>query len=118
MPDPAADISPEQRAAMDAYVTQLSSLGGPPPPPPPDRPPPVSDDQWANMTDRARENWVSSQVGWTLDELARLDADRRRDADIEALKNVKPEPEASPQGPMPTLLQKFQKFLWGDQDPK
>jgi hypothetical protein len=116
MADPA--VSDDQRAALDAYVNELEQLKGTPPPAPPERPAAVSDDEWSKMTDRARENWVSNEVGWNLQQLAKLDADKRRDAEIDALKNAKPEPEASPQGPMPTLLQKFQKFLWGDQDAK
>lgn len=116
MPDapPApAGLSPEQRSAFDAYVTELSQLGGTPPPAPPAAPPKVSDNDWASMTDRQRENWVSQQVGWELDQLAKLDADRRRDADLQALKeaqNKAPEPEAPP-----SPFQRFQKFLWGDQ---
>jgi hypothetical protein len=113
---PPEGVSPEQRAAMDAYITELSQLKTTPPPAPPERPAPVSDDEWGTMTDRQRENWVSSEVGWTLQQLAKLDADRRRDAEIEELKNRKPEPEGTPQEKMPTLLQKLQKFLWGEQD--
>lgn len=118
--DPAASaapegVSPEQRAAMDAYVTELSQLGAPPPPAPSTQPKPVSDDDWSTMTDRARENWVASQVGWTLEELAKLDADKRRDMEIQALKEAKPEPEGTPADAPPTLLQKFQKFMWGEQ---
>jgi hypothetical protein len=67
------------------------------------------------MSDRQRENWVSNEVGWNLQQLAKLDADRRRDAEIEALKKP-PEPEGTPQGQMPTLLQRFQRFMWGEQD--
>ena len=92
---PPEGISAEQRAAMDAYVTELGELGGPPPAPPrPARP--LSDDDWATMTDRARENWVASTVGWVLQQLAKLDADKRRDAELDALKNAKPEPEGPP----------------------
>jgi hypothetical protein len=114
-PAPPEGISPEQRAAMDAYVTEMAALGGPPPPAPPAQPAAVTDEAWSTMTDRARENWVANQVGWTLEELAKLDADKRRDAEIEALKNKAPEPEASPADAPPTLLQKFQKFMWGEQ---
>jgi hypothetical protein len=117
-PTPQPTVPPEQRAALDAYVTELSELDRKPPPAPPERPAPVSDDEWSKMTDRARENWVSNEVGWNLQQLAKLDADRRRDAEIEELKNRKPEPEGTPQEKMPTLLQKLQKFLWGEQDTK
>lgn len=115
---PPEGVSPEQRAALDAYVNELSALGGPAPPPPPEKPAPVTEDQWANMTDRGRENWVASTVGWILDDLAKLDADRRRDAEIEALKGAKMEPEVSPADKPPTLFEKFQKFMWGDQREK
>lgn len=115
---PPEGISAEQRAAMDAYVTELHSLGGAPPPAPAAPPPTVTEDAWANMTDRARENWVSSQVGWTLEELAKLDADKRRDAEIEALKAKKPEPEASPADQPPSPFQKIQKWLWGSEPEK
>ena len=116
--DPPQGISPEQRTALDAYVTELAALGGPPPPPPAAAPPTVSDDQWANFSDRQRENWVSNQVGWILDELAKLDADHRRDAEIEALKAKKPEPEASPADNPPGFLQKVQTWLWGSEPEK
>jgi len=115
-PEPPPTVSPEQRAALDAYVTELSELEKPAPPAPPERPAPVSDDDWSKMTDRARENWVSNEVGWNLQQLAKLDADRRRDAEIEALKTQKPEVEKTPQEKMPTLLQRVQKFMWGEQD--
>jgi hypothetical protein len=112
---PESEVSDDQRAALDAYVNELSQLGGTPPPPPPERPAAVSDDEWSKMTDRARENWVSNEVGWNLQQLAKLDADNRRDAEIAALKDKKPEPEIGPQEKLPTLLQKFQRFMWGDQ---
>ncbi len=111
-------VPPDQRAALDAYVNELASLEKPPPAAPPERPAPVNDDDWANMSDRARENWVSNEVGWTLQQLAKLDADNRRDAEIEALKNAKPEPEATPQEKMPTMLDKFRKFMWGSEPEK
>lgn len=115
--DPAAPegVSPEQRAAMDAYVTELHQLGGPPPPAPPAQPAPVSDDEFDNMTDRKRETYIANHVGWVLEELAKLDADKRRDMEIQALKEARPEPEGTPADAPPTLLQKFQKFMWGDQ---
>jgi len=112
--DPPEGVSPEQRAALDAYVNELEQLKGTPPPAPPERPAPVSDDDWAGMPDRQRENWVSNEVGWTLQQLAKLDADRRRDEEIAALKS-KPEPEVQPQEKMPTLLDKFRKFMWGSE---
>ena len=43
-----------------------------------------------------------------------IDADRRRDEEIAALKS-KPEPEVQPQEKMPTLLDKFRKFMWGSE---
>lgn len=113
---PPEGISDEQRSALDAYVNELSQLGGPPPEAPPEKPPPVTDDEWGKMTDRQRENWVATEVGWNLQQLAKLDADRQRDADIQALKDKKPEPEGTPAGQMPTMLQRLQKFLWGEPD--
>lgn len=115
---PPGGVSPEQRAALDAYVNEMAQLGGTPPPPPPERPPAVSDDDWAGMSDRARENWVSNEVGWTLQQLAKLDADKRRDAEIEALKKGSSEPEVPPQEKMPTLVDKFRKFMWGAEPEK
>lgn len=117
-PPVAEEMSTEQRAAFDTYVNELAQLGGPAPPAPPDKPPVLTDAQWNNLPDRQRENWVSDQVGWILQELAKLDADKRRDADIQALQAAKktPEPEGTPTGPMPGWQAKLQRFLWGDQD--
>lgn len=114
-PAPPEGISPEQRAAMDAYITELSQVGGAPPPAPPEQPAVVSDEEFDGMTDRKRETYIANTVGWILEEIAKLDADRKRDADIEALKNKAAEPEVPPADAPPTLLQKFQKFMWGEQ---
>jgi len=113
---PPEGISPEQRQAFDAYVRELDQLKAPPPPAPVERPKPVSDDEFDAMTDRKREAYIANHVGWVLEDIAKLDADRRRDAEIEALKNAKPEPEKTPQEKVPTLLDKFRKFMWGEQD--
>ncbi len=107
---PPGGVSPEQRAALDAYVNEMAQLGGPPPAAPPERPRPVTDDEWDNMPEKSRQNWVANEVGWILQELAKLDADRKRDAEIEALKN-KPEPEVQPQEKLPTWAEKIQKFM-------
>jgi hypothetical protein len=115
--DDPPDISPEQRTAFDAYVTELSQLGKPPDPPPgPTGPKPVTDAQWDAMSDRARESWVRQLVDARLDDLSRDDEIARHAAEIEALKK-KPEVEGAPAGPMPTVLQRLQKFLWGEPNP-
>jgi hypothetical protein len=109
-------ISPEDRAAFDTYVEELSQLGTPPKAEPgPTGPKPVTDAQWDAMTDRARESWVRQMVDSRLDDLSRDDEIARHAAEIEALKN-KPEPEGTPAGQMPTMFQKLQKLLWGEPD--
>jgi hypothetical protein len=115
---PPEGVSPEQRQAFDAYIRELDQLKQPPPPAPAERPKPVSDDEFDAMTDRKRETYIANMVGWILEDIAKLDADRRRDADIEALKNAKPEEEKTPQEKMPTPLDKFRKWLWGDEPDK
>jgi hypothetical protein len=115
---PPEGVSPEQRQAFDAYIRELDELKQTPPPAPPERPKPVSDDEFDAMTDRKRETYIANTVGWILEDIAKLDADKRRDAEIEALKNQKPEPEVAPQEKLPTLLQRFQKFMWGDEPAK
>jgi hypothetical protein len=113
---PPEGVSPEQRQAFDAYIRELDQLK--PPPAPAERPKPVSDDEFDAMTDRKRETYIANTVGWILEDIAKLDADRRRDAEIEALKNQKPEEEKTPQEKVPTPLDKLRKFLWGDEPDK
>lgn len=115
--DAPPDISPEQRTAFDAYVTELSQLSTPPKAPEtPTGPKPVTDAQWDGMSDRARESWVRQLVDSRLDDLSRDDEIARHAAEIAALKE-KPEPEGTPAGPMPTVLSRLQKFLWGEPNP-
>lgn len=112
--DAPPDLSPEQRTAFDTYVEELSQLGTPPKADPgPTGPKPVTDAQWDAMTDRARESWVRQLVDTRLDDLSRDDEIARHAQAIEDLKK-KPETEGTPAGPMPTTLQKLQKFLWGE----
>lgn len=102
----------EERNDLRDLIKEVVS--GALPPPAPEKTGPT-DDEWDKMTDRARESWVRSLVDGKLDELAKLDADRRRDAEIDALKNKKPEPEKEPTDRPPSPLDKVRKFLWGDQ---
>lgn len=112
--DPPPDISPEDRAAFDTYIEQLSQLGTPPKvDPTPTGPKPVTDAQWDAMSDRAREGWVRELVDSRLDDLSRDDEIARHAAEIAALK-AKHESEGAPDGPMPTIFQRVQKFLWGE----
>ncbi len=112
--DPPPDISPEDRAAFDSYIEQLAQLGTPPKAEPtPTGPKSVTDAQWDAMSDRARESWVRQLVDSRLDDLSRDDEIARHAAEIAALKN-KPEPEGAPAAQMPTMLQRLQKFLWGE----
>lgn len=114
---PPADISPEDRAAFDSYIEELSQLGTPPEPAPgPTGPKPVTDAQWDSMSDRARESWVRQMVDARLDDLSRDDEIARHAAEIAALKQ-KPEPEAPPAEQMPTLMQRLQRVLWGEPNP-
>jgi hypothetical protein len=107
-------MDPEQRASFDQYVNELSQLDTPPPQKEGSTgPKPVTDAQWDAMTDRARESWVRQLVDARLDDLSREDQIARHEAEIAALKK-KPETEGTPAGPMPTPLQRLQKFLWGE----
>lgn len=116
-PEPPPDISPEDRAAFDSYIEQLSQLATPPKTEPtPAGPKPVTEAEWDAMSDRARESWVRQLVDGRLDELSRDDEIARHAAAIEELRK-KPETEGTPAGPMPTLLERLQKFLWGEPKP-
>ena len=114
---PPDGITPEDRAAFDSYIEELSALGTPPTTQPtPTGPKPVTDAQWDAMSDRARESWVRQLVDARLDDLSAQDEAARMRADIEALKNKKPETEGTPTGPMPTMFQRIQRILWGEAD--
>jgi hypothetical protein len=116
-PEPDAEptgFSEGQRSELKALIAEAVGSATPPATPTPGGPPPKTDDEWDAMSDRQRESWVRSLVDHELDELARVDADHRRDAEIEALKNAqKPEPERPP-----STISKLQKWLWGDQQEK
>ena len=108
-------FSEDQRAELEAIISKVVG-GAKPPDPPAPKAKPVTDDDWDNMTDRQRESWVRQVVDDVLDGLARDDADRRRDAEIEALKQAKnTDPENTPDPATP--LDRLRKWLWGEQQP-
>jgi hypothetical protein len=116
-PEGSPDIDPDQRAALDQYVTEMAQLStAPKTDDNPAGPKPVTDAQWDAMTDRAKESWVRQLVDSRLDDLSRDDEIARHAAEIEALKK-KPEVEGTPAGQIPTFMQKLQKFLWGEPKP-
>jgi hypothetical protein len=71
----------------------------------------LSDSEWDDMTDRAREKWVRELVDFRLDELAKNDDDRQLREKVDALADRKPEPEA-----VPSTWSKVQRLIWGDRD--
>ena len=74
MTDPPPEITPDERAAFDQYVKELTQLGTPPKADPtPTGPKPVTDAEWDKMSDRQRESWVRQLVDGRLDDLARED---------------------------------------------
>ena len=123
--DPAGDtrtsgFSEDERNELKALIAEAVGSAKPPEPGP-TGPPAKTDDEWDAMSDRQRESWVRKLVDFRLDELAREDADARRDAEIEALKQGlggKPEPEKSPADRPPGFFDTVRKWMWGEQDPK
>jgi len=112
---PTGGFSDEQRSELEAMIARAVGSSTPPNTPSgPSGPPTKTDDEWDAMSDRQRESWVRQLVDFRLDELARADADARRDAEIEALKSAKTvEPEKAP-----SVVTKLQKWLWGDEPAK
>lgn len=113
-PAPTKDsgFTEEQRSELATLIAE--AVGGAKPPAPEEQPsnvPQVSDDEWASMSDKSRQGYIESVVSHMLSELAHLDADQRRDAQIADLANQKPEPERPP-----SIVSKLQKLLWGDPD--
>lgn len=108
----------EERSELKALIAEAIGSATPPTPTGPTGPPPVTDDEWDKMSDRQREGWVRSLVDDTLDKLARDDADRRRDEEIESLKAKQAEGETAPADRPPSPLDKLRKFLWGDEPAK
>jgi len=115
-PAPADDgFSETQRSQLEEMIAKVVG-GAKAPETTPTGPAPKTDDEWDNMTDRARESWVRQLVDSELDKLAKDDDQRRLAADVEALKSgadKKPEPEKSP-----GVITRLQKLIWGDQDQK
>jgi hypothetical protein len=117
--DPATDPAPagfsdEQKSQLEEMIK--AAVGGAKPPggeQPTERPRPT-DDQWDAMSDRQRETWVRQEVDWRIDELVKLDEDRKLREKVDALAadKDKPEPEVTP-----TPWNKLQKWLWGS-DPE
>jgi hypothetical protein len=87
-----------------------------PPATTPTGPPAVTDADWDKMTDRARESWVRDLVDGKLNDLVKLDADKRRDDEIASLKKAKEEGEQPPADAPPRPIDKLRKFLWGSGD--
>jgi hypothetical protein len=104
-------FSEEQRGELRDLIAE--AVGGAKPPPAPKEKvgPALTDSEWDAMSDRQRESWVRKLVDFRLDELAREDEIARHGADIDALKNQKPEPEATP-----SVVTKLQRWLWGEPD--
>jgi hypothetical protein len=103
-----------QKSELSAMIAEaVKSNTAPPKEDQPKGAPTVTDEEWAGMSDRKRENFITQVVDARLDELARLDADAERDrkiADLEK-KNGQPLPEKAP-----SVWTKLQGFLWGAAD--
>ena len=112
--DSGGGFSAEQKAELAALVKEaVGSTSAPPAKDQPKNEPQVTDDQWASMSDRQRQSFVTSVVDFRLDELARADADTQRDAKIAELeKKRSAEPERAP-----SVWTRIQGFLWGAQEP-
>jgi hypothetical protein len=102
----------EQRGELRDLISEVVGGAKPPTVGPKEKVgPAMSDSEWDAMSDRQRESWVRKLVDFRLDELARDDEIARQRADIDDLKNQKPEPEATP-----SIVTKLQKWLWGEPD--
>lgn len=113
---PPSAFDEDQRAELKALIAEAVASGTPPPAAEPagkSEGPTVTDDEWAKMSDRQRQGFVDSRVKHVLGELARLDADQRRDAKLAELEvgNKAPEPEKPP-----SVWTRLQGFLWGEPD--
>jgi hypothetical protein len=103
----------EQRTELAAMIAEAVKGNTPPlsnnqPP----AAPAVSDDEWASMSDRSRQSFIESVVNHHLSELAKYDADSRRDAQLAELSGKKPpEPERAP-----SVWSRLQGILWGEPD--
>lgn len=109
----------DQRTELKAIIAEAVGSAVPPPSPPSTGaaagPRQVSDDEWDSMSDRQRESWVRQLVDFRLDELARDDEVARQRGEIDALKAERAEPEKEQP---PSVISRFQKFLWGEERPK
>lgn len=109
-------FSEEQRLELAALIAEAVKGGAPPDKIQPKEGPKITDDEWAAMSDRQRQSFITSVVDHRLDELARLDADADRDrkiAELQAQGAKKPEPEQAP-----SVWTKLQGVLWGTQEAK
>lgn len=119
---PAPPADPPDEGFNETQLGQIEAMiakavgGAKPPAGDPADPPRVkpTDEQWDSMSDRQRETWVRQECDWWLQDLVKMDKERQRDADIEALKKKEdPEPEKPP-----SVVTKLQKFLWGSEPEK